>query len=57
MKVWHLATGGCDYAVVFAETEEEAKRKAALRTDIEEKDWTECEEFKPGMYDDVLWFC
>lgn len=57
MKVWHLATGGCDYAVVFATTEDEAKEKAAARTDVEKEQWIYCEEFKPGMYGDVLWFC
>lgn len=57
MKVWHLATGGCDYAVVFAETEDEAKEKAGKRTDVEPQDWIYTEEFKPGMYGDVLWFC
>lgn len=56
MKVWNLATGGCDYAVVFAETEEKAKEKAAERTGIESQDWVCAEEFKPGMYGDVLWF-
>lgn len=57
MKIWHLGTDCCDYAVVFAETENEAKEKAATRTEIKKEDWTKCEEFKPGMYGDVLWFC
>lgn len=57
MKVWYLATEGCDHAVVFAETKDEAKEKAEARTKISKEDWSFGYEFKPGMHGDVLWFC
>lgn len=56
MKVFSLNYHGIEYAVVFAETIEEAKKKAEKRTNILAQDW-EGEEFKQGMYDDVLYFC
>ena len=57
MKVFSLTSiNDMEYAVVFAETIEEAKKKAWKRTGIPVEDWYG-EEFKQGMYDDVLWFC
>ena len=57
MKVFSLTSiNDMEYAVVFAETIEEAKSKAWNRTGIPIEDWYG-EEFKQGMYDDVLWFC
>jgi len=56
MKVFSLNYHGIEYAVVLAETIEEAKQKAEKRTNIPAEDW-KGEEFKQGMYDDVLYFC
>lgn len=55
MKVFSLNYHGIEYAVVLAETIEEAKQKAEKRTNIPASDWNG-EEFKQGMYDDVLYF-
>ena len=56
MKVFNLSHHEIEYAVVFADNIEEAKRKAEKRTGIPVEEW-DGEEFKQGMYDDVLWFC
>ena len=56
MKVFNLNYHGIEYAVVFAETIEEAKQKAQKRTNIPADDW-DGKEFKQGMYGDVLYFC
>ena len=55
MKVFNLNYHEIEYAVVFAETIEEAKKKAEKKTNIPSEDWNG-EEFKQGMYDDVLYF-
>ena len=55
MKIFSLNYHDIEYAVVFADTLEEAYVKAEKRTDIKAEDWTG-EEFKPGMYEDVLYF-
>jgi hypothetical protein len=56
MKVFSLNYHEIEYAIVLAETIEEAKQKAEKRTNISAEDWNG-EEFKQGMYDDVLYFC
>lgn len=56
MRVWYLSRESCDYAIVFADTIEEAFEKAEARTGYKKEDWYAWEEFKPGMYGDVLWF-
>ena len=55
MKVFSLIYHNIEYAVVFADNIEEAKRKAEKRTGILAEEWIG-EEFKPGMYEDVLYF-
>ena len=56
MKVFSLNYHEIEYAVVFAKTIEDAKQKAEKRTGIDAETW-DGEEFKQGMYDDVLYFC
>lgn len=56
MKVFCLDYHAIEYAVVLAETIEEAKQKAEKRTGISAEDW-DGEEFEQGMYGDVLYFC
>ena len=56
MKVFSLNYHSIEYAVVFANSLEEAKKKAEKRTDIPAEEWNG-EEFKQGMYEDVLYFC
>lgn len=56
MKVFSLTHHDIEYVVVFADNIEEAKKKAEKRTGISSEEWVG-EEFKPGMYDDVMYFC
>ena len=56
MKVFSLTHHDIEYAVVFADNIDEAKKKAEKRTGILAEEWVG-EEFKPGMYEDVLYFC
>lgn len=56
MKIWYLGRQSCDYAIVLADSLEEAFEKARKRTGFEKEDWDTYEEFKPGMYGDVIWF-
>jgi hypothetical protein len=56
MKVFNLNYHDIEYAIVFADNIKEAKKKAEKRTGIPTEEWVG-EEFKPGMYEDVLYFC
>lgn len=56
MKIWYLKRD-CDYAIVLADTIEEAFKKAEKITGFSEEDWEAFEEFKKGVYEeDVIWF-